>query len=124
MAPQAAAAMRVTAEEQQQLGVVDVVVPEPSGGAHADAAGAAARLRPVLVAQLERLAALPVEELVERRYERYRSSGSYEEVAVSTLPPAERSGFADRVRAIFEARRPSVPLPSFRRDEPPARGDV
>jgi acetyl-CoA carboxylase carboxyl transferase alpha subunit len=124
MAPQAAAAMRVTAAEQQALGVVDLVVEEPPGGAHTDAAGTAARLRPVLVAQLDALAAIPTDELVDRRYRRYRSLGAFEEVAVSALPPAERTGFADRVRALLESRRPTVPLPSFRRDEPPARRDV
>jgi acetyl-CoA carboxylase carboxyl transferase alpha subunit len=124
MAAQAAAAMRVTAAEQQALGVVDLVVEEPPGGAHTDASGTAARLRPVLVAQLDALAAMPADELVERRYRRYRSLGAFREVPVSSLPPAERTGFADRVRALLESRRPSVPLPSFRRDEPPARGDV
>jgi acetyl-CoA carboxylase carboxyl transferase subunit alpha len=124
MAPQAAAAMRVTAAEQQALGIVDIVVDEPDGGAHADHAGTANRLRPILVAQLDELARFPVDELVERRYRRYRSIGAFEEVPVSALPPAERTGFAERVRSIFESRRGSLALPSFRRDEPPARGDA
>jgi acetyl-CoA carboxylase carboxyl transferase subunit beta len=124
MAPQAAAAMRVTAREQHALGVVDVVVPEPVGGAHTDHEGTADRLAPILGAQLDVLSAIPIDELLERRYRRYRAYGAYEEVAVSALPPAERIGFADRVRAILEARRAAVALPSFRRDEPPARGDV
>jgi acetyl-CoA carboxylase alpha subunit len=124
MAPQAAAAMRVTAAEQQALGVVDIVVEEPGEGAHTDHAGTASRLRSVLVAQLDDLAAIPTAELVERRYRRYRAVGAYEEVPVSALPPAERTGFADRVRSIFESRRGAVALPAFRRDEPPARGDA
>ncbi len=124
MAPQAAAAMRVTAVEQQALGIVDVVVEEPFGGAHADHAGTAHRLKPILVARLDDLARLSADELVERRYRRYRSIGAFEEVPVSALPPAERTGFADRVRSIFESRRGAVALPSFRRDEPPARGDA
>jgi acetyl-CoA carboxylase carboxyl transferase subunit alpha len=124
MAPQAAAAMRVTAAEQQALGIVDIVVEEPSGGAHTDHAATASRLKPALVAQLDDLAKLSVDELVERRYRRYRSIGAFEEVPVSALPPAERTGFAERVRSIFESRRGAVALPSFRRDEPPARGDA
>ncbi|HET7028402.1 MAG TPA: acetyl-CoA carboxylase carboxyltransferase subunit alpha [Candidatus Limnocylindrales bacterium] len=124
MAPQAAAAMRVTAAEQRALGIVDVVVAEPDGGAHTDHAGTADRLVPVIGAQLDFLSAIPLDELVERRYRRYRSIGAFAELPVSALPPAERIGFADRVRAILESRRAAVTLPSFRRDEPPARGDV
>ncbi len=124
MAPQAAAAMRVTAAEQRALGVVDVVVEEPPGGAHTDHGATAARLKPVIASHLEALARYPIDELLDRRYRRYRSIGAFEEVPVAAMPPAERAGLAERVRAILEARRAAVSLPAFRRDEPPARGDV
>ncbi|HYL39850.1 MAG TPA: acetyl-CoA carboxylase carboxyltransferase subunit alpha, partial [Candidatus Binatus sp.] len=80
----AALAMRMSAEDQHALGVVDIVVPEPDGGAHADPAGTARRLRPVILEALERLAELSIPDLVEARYRRYRSLGPYTEVAAPT----------------------------------------
>ncbi len=52
-AADAAVAMRMTAAEQAALGVIDIVVPEPTGGAHTDHAETAARLRTAIVDQLE-----------------------------------------------------------------------
>ena len=54
-AQQAAVAMRLTAADQQALGVVDEVVPEPADGAHHDPEGTAATLREALAQHLERL---------------------------------------------------------------------
>ena len=56
-APTAAVAMRMTAAEQQALGVVDTVVEEPGEGAHTDHAETARRLKPIIVAELDRLVA-------------------------------------------------------------------
>jgi acetyl-CoA carboxylase carboxyl transferase subunit alpha len=123
----AAVAMRMTATEQQALGVVDIVVAEPGEGAHTDHAETARRLRTVIVEQLDRLAGMPVEELVEERYRRYRLLGAYTEVSTPPPPAPERPGLADRLRDLFDPGRwmPSVPVPGTgRRDEPPARGDV
>jgi acetyl-CoA carboxylase carboxyl transferase alpha subunit len=123
----AAVAMRMTAAEQQALGVVDIVVPEPGDGAHADHAETARRLRTVIVNQIDALGALPLDELVERRYVCYWVLGAFTEV--SAPPPAapERPGLADRLRDLFDPGRwmPSVPVPGpGRNEEPPARGDV
>ena len=127
-APAAAAAMRMTAAEQHDLGVVDIVVDEPDEGAHADHAETAKRLKAVIVDQLDRLAAIPVDVLVERRYRRYRSLGAYSEIAAPapTPTPAARAGLAERLRGLLEAGRGAIPssgLPG-RRDEPPAREEV
>jgi acetyl-CoA carboxylase carboxyl transferase subunit alpha len=123
----AAVAMRMTAHEQQALGVIDVVVPEPGEGAHTDHAETARRLRAVIGEQLDRLTAIPVDELLELRYRRYRALGAFTEVSESPPPVPERPGLADRLRDLFDPGRwmPSVPVPGAgRRDEPPARGDV
>ncbi|HEY6056963.1 MAG TPA: carboxyl transferase domain-containing protein, partial [Candidatus Limnocylindrales bacterium] len=139
-AAEAAVAMRITAPEQQALGVIDVVVPEPADGAHADHAETARRLRSAIIRQIDALSALPTDELVERRYARYRRMGPFE-VAAGPTPPAERGapGLGGRLRTLIEAGRqtlPGVPLPSrpaipgmpgpggSRRDEPPAREEV
>jgi acetyl-CoA carboxylase carboxyl transferase alpha subunit len=121
----AALAMRMTAEDQRALGVVDIVIDEPGEGAHTDHAEMARRLKAVLVPQLDALAGVPIDELVEARYGRFRSLGPYTEVIATPLPPPERPGLADRVRNLIDAGRGSLgaALPA-RRDEPPARDEV
>ena len=117
----AAAAMRMTAAEQQALGVVDIVVAEPGEGAHADHHETARRLKSVIVEQLDALSRVPVAELVEARYRRYRELGPYTEVATTPVPPAERPGIGDRLRNLFDPTRWPAGLG---RDEPPARDEV
>jgi len=82
-APQAAAALKLSADNLKELGVVDEVIPEPLGGAHSDSAAAAASLKGALERHLGELSALPVDKLLESRYERYRHLGVYEEGGVS-----------------------------------------
>lgn len=69
-APEAAAAMGVTAERLHNLGIADRMVREPLGGAHRDPSRMAATLRETLLEELENLRRLSVDELLERRYER------------------------------------------------------
>ena len=72
------------------LGVVDEVVPEPEGGAHRDHDLAAANLGTALRRNLERISALPLEELMEQRYDKFRKLGKFtEEIAAATTPAAE-----------------------------------
>ena len=78
-APQAAEALKLTAGELEKIGVVDEVIPEAAGGAHHDPAQAAAALRYALQNHLNDLRAMPVEGLLQTRYERYRRLGVYRE---------------------------------------------
>jgi acetyl-CoA carboxylase carboxyl transferase subunit alpha len=123
----AALAMKMSADDQQALGVVDIVVPEPGEGAHADPVETARRLRPIIVGELERLGRLPTDELVEARYRRYRAMGAYTEVAAPAVVPPPARGLGDRLRDLLDPTRWSggnpIPGPS-RRDEPPAREEV
>lgn len=73
----AAAAMRISAAEVKDLGCVDDVVPEPEGGAHADPEGAAKLLAERLHLHLKELNALPVDELLQRRYEKFRNIAQF-----------------------------------------------
>jgi acetyl-CoA carboxylase carboxyl transferase subunit beta len=129
-APAAAAAMRMTAAEQRELGVVDEVVPEPDGGAPADHAETARRLREAILARLEPLMAVPVDELLEARYQRYRRLGAFaEEVVPAAVPAAVRvPGLADRLRGLIGAGGRTIVAPvgsALRsRDEPPALDEV
>jgi acetyl-CoA carboxylase carboxyl transferase subunit alpha len=74
---QAAVALKLTARDNLELGVVDAVIDEPMGGAHRDKADAARRLEQWIVAQLESLTEPEIDDLLERRYQRYRKLGSY-----------------------------------------------
>lgn len=126
-APAAALAMKMTADDQLALGVVDLVVPEPGEGAHADPAETARRLRDVILAELERLGRIPLDELVEARYRRYRAHGAYTEVAAPTVVPPPTRGLGDRLRDLLDPTRWSVGTPApgpSRRDEPAAREEV
>jgi acetyl-CoA carboxylase carboxyl transferase subunit alpha len=72
-AKKAAAAFKPDAVHCLDLGVIDGIVPEPPGGAHLDAEGAAALLAESLREHLEELEALPGEELVRRRRAKFRA---------------------------------------------------
>lgn len=78
-APEAAEALKLTAEDLMRLGVVDEVVAEPEGGAHRDHDSAAAHLGAALRRNLERFTALPVEELRNKRYDKFRKLGNFAE---------------------------------------------
>ncbi|MBI4459180.1 MAG: acetyl-CoA carboxylase carboxyltransferase subunit alpha [Acidobacteria bacterium] len=74
-AEQAAEALRMTAHELQSLGIVDEIVPEPPGGAHAAPQKMAELLDPVLEQALRELQRMKVPELLERRYQKFRLIG-------------------------------------------------
>ena len=76
-AEEAAAALKLTAPDLLQLGLIDGIIPEPPEGAHADADGAAASLRETLRAALDELEALSPEELIEQRYAKFRAMGNF-----------------------------------------------
>lgn len=78
-AEQAADAMKLTAKDLLELGVIDKIVKEPIGGAHRDYDEAARILKEQILAELDELAALPAEQLVENRIEKYAKMGFYKE---------------------------------------------
>jgi acetyl-CoA carboxylase carboxyl transferase subunit alpha len=126
-APTAALAMKMSAQDQLELGVVDRVVPEPGEGAHADPRETARRLRAVIIGELDRLSELTPDELVEARYRRYRALGPYTEVATPAVAPPPSRGLGDRLRDLLDPTRWSMGTPppvTSRRDEPPAKEEV
>ncbi|HVT72484.1 MAG TPA: acetyl-CoA carboxylase carboxyltransferase subunit alpha [Lacunisphaera sp.] len=80
-APKAAEALKLNAANLKEFGVIDEVVPEPLGGAHNDPAAATAALKAALLRHFAELEKLPVDDLLEQRYERYRELGKYRELA-------------------------------------------
>ena len=76
-APQAAEALKITARDLHELGLVDEVVPEPLGGAHNDTQAMADTMRNVLIRNLEELQAIDPEKRLKLRYEKYRRFGQF-----------------------------------------------
>ena len=75
-APLAAEAMGVTSSVLEELGIADETIPEPLGGAHRDLDTMAETLKGRLIEQLDRLQSEPVDQLVEKRFNRLMSYGS------------------------------------------------
>ena len=74
--PEAALAMKLTAQHLHALGIVDQIIAEPFGGAHADKLAAISAVKDAVAEQLDRLMAIPIEELLVLRYEKYRTIGT------------------------------------------------
>jgi acetyl-CoA carboxylase carboxyl transferase subunit alpha len=74
-APEAAEAMKITATDLAAFGLVDVVVPEPAGGAQTDPESLFRSLDEVIDGQLRELSALPPQAIVDARYEKFRRMG-------------------------------------------------
>ena len=73
----AAAQLKLTAPDLVQLGICDEIIPEAPGGAHRGPAATAARLRASIKKHLRELSELPTNELLERRYQKFRTMGAY-----------------------------------------------
>jgi acetyl-CoA carboxylase carboxyl transferase subunit alpha len=71
----AAKALKLTAADNKDLGVVDEVVPEPLGGAHRNPQQAGANLQTWILTQLQSLKGVPLDDLVAKRYDRFRNLG-------------------------------------------------
>jgi acetyl-CoA carboxylase carboxyl transferase subunit alpha len=76
-AEQAAAALRLTAEDMMKLKLVDGVIAEPAGGAHEDYDEAARLLRERLTCSLDELANVSAAQTVQRRYDKFRAMGNF-----------------------------------------------
>jgi acetyl-CoA carboxylase carboxyl transferase subunit alpha len=74
----AAESLKLTSRHLAQLGVIDDVVPEPLGGAHRDHREMANTLKTYLLRYLRELRDVPVEVLLERRYQKFRRMGVFE----------------------------------------------
>src|SRR5579871_3304133 len=76
-AEQAAAALRLTAEDLKELALIDGIIPEPPGGAHENPEAAAQNLRAALRSALMELMRLSPDELVQQRYTKFRKMGNF-----------------------------------------------
>lgn len=89
-ASEAAAALKLTAQHAKQFHIADYIVEEPLGGAHRDPGAAGKALAAAISAQLDELRTIPPTTLLQMRYDRYRSIGSWEEIeAAAVVTPIE-----------------------------------
>ncbi len=78
-AADAADAMGITADRLKSLGLIEQIIPEPLGGAHRDMEAAAQHIGEALDANLRNLKAMPLDKLLDKRYQRIMSFGQFEE---------------------------------------------
>ena len=71
--------MGITAQRLKELELIDFIVPEPLGGAHRDVEAMARTLKHSLIESLDAISLMPVDRLLEQRYERLSSFGNYQE---------------------------------------------
>lgn len=76
-ASQAAAALKMTAEDLLKLDLIDGIIPEPAGGAHEDYDEAARLLKNHLNQALDQMASMSADEIVRDRYEKFRRMGNF-----------------------------------------------
>jgi acetyl-CoA carboxylase carboxyl transferase subunit alpha len=76
-AEEAAEALRVTAPDLQELGIVDDVIPEPLGGAHRDPSEAARAVGKAIEKHLDELGRIPVDRLIEDRMAKFMKMGVF-----------------------------------------------
>ena len=77
-AEEAADALRLAAPDLVEMGIVDEIVEEPVGGAHADRPAAVASVGQVLRRQLAEIAALDIDTMIDQRYRKFRAMGTFE----------------------------------------------
>lgn len=74
-APEAASTLRLSPRELLGLGIIDTIIPEPLGGAHRNYEMAASEVKKALGESLKRVTSIPLGEVMEKRYEKYRRIG-------------------------------------------------
>jgi acetyl-CoA carboxylase carboxyl transferase subunit alpha len=75
----AAEVMRITAQDLLDLGIADEIIPEPRGGAQKDPDAMIAAVKAKILESLTELAQIPIAQLLEERYHKYREMGVYTE---------------------------------------------
>lgn len=80
-APQAAEALKITATDLKQLGILDKILPEPIGGAHTDPLQAAETLKNAILENLDELSRLTHAQRRELRYQKFRQIGVFTEAS-------------------------------------------
>jgi acetyl-CoA carboxylase carboxyl transferase subunit alpha len=78
-APEAAEALKLSANNLVEMRLVDGIIPEPAGGAHTDPGQAAENLKTAVTRELRELQKTPIDQLLEQRYAKFRGMGMFQE---------------------------------------------
>jgi acetyl-CoA carboxylase carboxyl transferase subunit alpha len=84
-APDAAKAMKITAQDLHRLRIADEIIPEVPGGAHLDTPTTIQHAAAVVERHLDELLTLPIDELRRRRYDKYRSIGEFQQAQTAVV---------------------------------------
>ena len=78
-APEAAEALKLTADDLQELGLIDGVIPEPMGGAHRDPIVASETVKEAIASAISTLGEMGLEQVMQERYAKFRGMGVFSE---------------------------------------------
>lgn len=84
-APQAAEALKITAQDLMELGILDEILPEPIGGAHSDPLTTAETLKEAILRNLSELDQLTPEQRCDLRYRKFRNFGVFIEAGMTPV---------------------------------------
>lgn len=82
-APEAAQALKLTADSLLDLGVIDEIIPEPSGGAHRNYEATLLKLQEAIIKNIEKTKRLSSKKLIEKRFEKYSKIGKFDKRKIS-----------------------------------------
>lgn len=90
-APEAAKILKPTAKDLLELKVIDEIIDEPLEGAHKDYEFTAKNLKAAIVRNLKALVKIPIDKLLEGRYEKFRNMGVYDRVKIDVITAKEEA---------------------------------
>ncbi|MDI6733582.1 MAG: acetyl-CoA carboxylase carboxyltransferase subunit alpha [Planctomycetota bacterium] len=93
-APESAKVLKLTSYELRSLGIVDEIIPEPLGGAHRDYKTTSDNLSRSIITALDRLEKIPIDTLIQQRYEKYRKIGHFIEAPLQTSQVGQASPYS------------------------------
>ncbi|GFN33831.1 acetyl-CoA carboxylase carboxyltransferase subunit alpha [Paenibacillus xylaniclasticus] len=103
-ADEAAEAMKITAKDLLEFGIIEEIVPEPQGGAHRDLTEQAAAIKTAIVRHLKELSQFTPEQLIEDRYNKFRKIGAFYEgqESAQAAPSSEEAAPLEAVQPAFD----------------------
>ncbi len=78
-ADKAASALKLTAHDLLNFGIIDMIIPEPLGGAHRNPQAAGENIKRAIIKNIREVSAMSKEEMLEQRYKKFRNMGKFNE---------------------------------------------
>lgn len=115
---QAAEALKLTAQDMQSMGLIDQILPEPIGGAHADPMAAMDSVGKAIAERLQELRQIPLDDLLESRYQKFRRIAQLEQTLQAE---AEKAAQADPETTSDDSNESPGLIPEGQEGIPPRR---